>query len=98
MQGNLTETLYAWPEQTFDVADAQKTPLKATRVTTYGVNEVTYMSDKVSCTSDVSEDHLADLVKLGLHRISNPDPEKFAVSLHRKYLCRQMLLCRTNCS
>jgi cysteine dioxygenase len=25
--------------------------------------------------------------KLGLHRISNPDPDNFAISLHRTLLC-----------
>lgn len=38
-------------------------PIK--RSTTYGVDGVTYMSDR-----------------LGLHRVENPSPDDFAVSLH----------------
>jgi cysteine dioxygenase len=35
-----------------------------------------YETDQVAYMSD----------KLGLHRISNPDPNDYAVSLHRKFL------------
>lgn len=30
-------------------------------------------------------DSISQFIQLGLHRISNPDPNNFAVSLHRKY-------------
>lgn len=37
--------------------------------------ETVYNENEVTYMSD----------KLGLHKVSNPDPENFAVSLHRKY-------------
>ena len=38
------------------------------------ISDKTYQTDQVTYMSD----------KLGLHRISNPDKENYAVSLHRK--------------
>lgn len=38
------------------------------------ISEKTYEADQVTYMSD----------KLGLHRISNPNPQEYAVSLHRK--------------
>ncbi|KAF9895385.1 hypothetical protein FE257_000290 [Aspergillus nanangensis] len=64
LKGSLQETLYTWPDQD-KVEHGQKSPPRITKETTYGENQVTYMSDK-----------------LGLHKISNPDPNNFAVSLH----------------
>ncbi|PLB41988.1 putative cysteine dioxygenase Cdo1 [Aspergillus candidus] len=64
LQGSLQETLYAWPDRN-KLQQGQRSPPKVTKETTYGENQVTYMSDK-----------------LGLHKISNPDPNNFAISLH----------------
>jgi cysteine dioxygenase len=67
LKGKLQENLYSWPDQA-KIEDGQTSPPQLTKQTTYGENQVTYMSDK-----------------LGLHRISNPDPEDFAISLHRMF-------------
>ncbi|KAJ6129855.1 hypothetical protein N7512_002635, partial [Penicillium capsulatum] len=64
LKGNLQETLYSWPDKE-KLEHGDISPPHVTRQTTYGENQVTYMSDK-----------------LGLHRISNPDPNNFAISLH----------------
>ncbi|KAJ5938817.1 hypothetical protein N7466_001951 [Penicillium verhagenii] len=64
LKGTLKETLYSWPDQE-KIKHGESAPPQITRKTTFGENEVTYMSDK-----------------LGLHRISNPDPNNFAISLH----------------
>ncbi|KAL4896649.1 RmlC-like cupin domain-containing protein [Aspergillus ambiguus] len=64
LKGSLRETLYDWPDQD-KVKHGQASPPRITKETTYGENQVTYMSDK-----------------LGLHKISNPDHNNFAVSLH----------------
>ncbi|KAF2791011.1 cysteine dioxygenase type I [Melanomma pulvis-pyrius CBS 109.77] len=63
LRGCLVETRYARP--TVELNSERECPLKCIKETTYGTNEVTYMSDQ-----------------LGLHKISNPDPTDFAVSLH----------------
>ncbi|KAF2824985.1 cysteine dioxygenase type I [Ophiobolus disseminans] len=63
LKGSLKETRYAWP--TVSRNNAEERPLQSISSTTYEVNQVTYMSDK-----------------LGLHRIANPDPNGYAVSLH----------------
>lgn len=64
LRGTLQETLFAWPDKE-KLNHGDSSPLRTTKRTIYGENQVTYMSDK-----------------LGLHRISNPDPHNFAVSLH----------------
>ncbi|CAG8291306.1 unnamed protein product [Penicillium salamii] len=64
LKGRLQEDLYSWPNQK-QIDNGEKCPPQLTKQTTYGENQVTYMSDK-----------------LGLHRISNPDHNGFAVSLH----------------
>jgi cysteine dioxygenase len=46
LKGNLQETLYTWPDQD-KVQHGQSSPPEVTKVTTYGENQVTYMSDKV---------------------------------------------------
>ncbi|KAJ9483023.1 hypothetical protein VN97_g10395 [Penicillium thymicola] len=64
LKGKLQEDLYSWPDQK-QIEDGQISPPQLTKQTTYGENQVTYMSDK-----------------LGLHRVSNPDQDNFAISLH----------------
>ncbi|KAB8213978.1 RmlC-like cupin domain-containing protein [Aspergillus novoparasiticus] len=64
LKGSLQETLYSWPDQS-KLEHGQISPPQIRRETTYGENQVTYMSDK-----------------LGLHKISNSDPNNVAVSLH----------------
>ena len=45
------------------------------------ISEKTYQADQVTYMSD----------KLGLHRISNPDPSNYAVSLHCRFTMPQPL-------
>ncbi|KAK6069765.1 cysteine dioxygenase [Seiridium cupressi] len=61
LAGKLTETVY-YPR---DSQASDISPLREKSVSTYGLNEVTYISDQI-----------------GLHRVSNPSPDKIAVSLH----------------
>ncbi|KAL4815223.1 RmlC-like cupin domain-containing protein [Aspergillus spinulosporus] len=46
LKGSLQETLYTWPDQD-KVQHGQSSPPEVTKVTTYGENQVTYMSDKL---------------------------------------------------
>ncbi|KAL4927949.1 putative cysteine dioxygenase Cdo1 [Aspergillus undulatus] len=46
LKGTLQETLYTWPDQD-KVEHGQSSPPEVTKVTTYGENQVTYMSDKL---------------------------------------------------
>ncbi|KAL4741831.1 RmlC-like cupin domain-containing protein [Aspergillus similis] len=46
LKGNLQETLYTWPDQD-KVQHGQSSPPEVSKVTTYGENQVTYMSDKL---------------------------------------------------
>ncbi|KAL4752307.1 hypothetical protein BDW72DRAFT_171538 [Aspergillus terricola var. indicus] len=46
LKGTLQETLYTWPDQD-KVQHGQSSPPEVTKVTTYGENQVTYMSDKL---------------------------------------------------
>lgn len=48
------------------------------------ISEKTYKTDQVTYMSD----------KLGLHRISNPDKENYAVSLHCKSTMGRHLVCK----
>lgn len=65
LKGSLKEFLYSWPEEKSQAPYSPESPLRITKETVYGENQVTYMSDQI-----------------GLHRISNPDPNNYAVSLH----------------
>ncbi|KAJ6036552.1 hypothetical protein N7540_000831 [Penicillium herquei] len=70
LKGRLQETLYSWPDKE-RIEHGEICPPQVTRQTIYKENQVTYMSDKI--------------LKLGLHKIFNPDPEEFAISLHREF-------------
>ncbi|EZF10949.1 hypothetical protein H112_07864 [Trichophyton rubrum D6] len=92
LHGSLKEHRYDWPEQD-KINNGEACPLTVTKETILRENEVAYMSDKVSSTSlslYIRQRMLAWLarltsnIQLGLHKISNPDPNDFAISLHCK--------------
>ncbi|EFE38607.1 cysteine dioxygenase, putative [Trichophyton verrucosum HKI 0517] len=92
LHGSLKEHRYDWPEQD-KINNGEACPLTVTKETTLRENEVAYMSDKVSlplscmcvCIRKRMLAWFAWLtlnIQLGLHKISNPDPNDFAISLH----------------
>ncbi len=78
----MKETLYNWPnEEVLNVGRAS--PLAVKKETVFAENQVTYMSDKVLAVVPTMETSVdAELPQLGLHKISNPDCNNVAVSLH----------------
>lgn len=83
LQGSLTETRYTWPDHSI-VSEGKPSPPRVLKETTFDRDQVFYMSDKVSnharlgCCSRVK----FGVAQLGLHKITNPDPKSYAVSLH----------------
>jgi len=84
IKGSLQETVYHTPEPTGPIANSfthsngnsvEEAPMQVKKQTTYGEDEVAYISDQI-----------------GLHYISNPDPNDVAVSLHCMLPC-----CSTMC-
>ncbi|KAK3400053.1 RmlC-like cupin domain-containing protein [Sordaria brevicollis] len=68
LQGNLTETRYAFPSSSSSPSEPSEPASKPMQVISekvYRENEVAYMADE-----------------LGVHRVWNQDPDNFAVSLH----------------
>ncbi|EGO58973.1 cysteine dioxygenase [Neurospora tetrasperma FGSC 2508] len=70
LQGNLTETRYAFPDSTSSSSSSSSPSSEPERMQViaekvYRENEVAYMADE-----------------LGVHRVWNQDPDNFAVSLH----------------
>lgn len=70
LQGNLTETRYAFPDSTSSSSSSSSPSSEPERMQViaekvYHENEVAYMADE-----------------LGVHRVWNQDPDNFAVSLH----------------
>lgn len=63
LKGTLQETLYTWPDQD-KVEHGQSSPPEVTKVTSYGENQVTYMSDKVCRMKSLSLS-LADFSEAG---------------------------------
>ena len=62
LDGNLTETLYDWPNE------AEKdVPLNKKKASTYGVNEVTYMSDEIGLHRMENPSHSDGCVSLHLY-------------------------------
>ena len=46
LKGSLVETLYEWPNREV-MAETKSAPLKVWKTTEFGVDEVTYIHDKV---------------------------------------------------
>ncbi|CCC11770.1 hypothetical protein SMACR_04752 [Sordaria macrospora] len=66
LQGNLTETRYAFPDSsTSSSSSSESKPMQVISEKVYRENQVAYMADE-----------------LGVHRVWNQDPDNFAVSLH----------------
>ncbi|KAK3487621.1 cysteine dioxygenase [Neurospora hispaniola] len=69
LQGNLTETRYAFPDSTSSSSSSSPSSeperMQVIAEKVYRENEVAYMADE-----------------LGVHRVWNQDPDNFAVSLH----------------
>ena len=84
LKGSLKETLYSWPDQS-TISGGRGSPLQTKKETVYTTNQVTYMSDNVrpTCQIYIPRPMLTFDSQLGLHKISNPDIQEFAVSLHR---------------
>ena len=85
LKGSLKETLYDWPDKAL-LQDGDAAPPNVRKETVFRENEVTYISGLInpkSCSSRMRLKMKAD--QIGLHRISNPDPNVRAVSLHRGY-------------
>lgn len=88
LKGSLTETIYGWPcqhsEHPADCATAPDSVYPSTKHTCSDRSQImgpkelqirketTYEADQVTYMSD----------RLGLHRVSNPSEDEFAVSLH----------------
>lgn len=69
------------------VNDGEVSPLKIKKETIYQRDQVTYISDKVGANlRSVNPAANEWGGQIGLHRISNPDPDNIAVSLHREQL------------
>jgi cysteine dioxygenase len=87
LKGSLRETLYNFPDQEL-VQRGVSAPITVKKETVYQENEVTYISGPLSSilySQFILLTSYAD--QIGLHRISNPDPTNFAVSLHRTAVC-----------
>ncbi len=84
LQGSLKETLYSWPDQS-TARGGVGSPLQTKKQTMYTTDQVTDMSDNVRtlCEIYIPRPTLTFDVQLGVHKISNPDIQEFAVSLHR---------------
>jgi cysteine dioxygenase len=86
LKGSLKETLYDWPDKSL-IQQGQSSPPAVVKETIYNLNQVAYISGG-ACPKSSNRCDLLTLFpdKIGLHRISNPDPNAFAVSLHCKLL------------
>lgn len=83
LQGALTETRYTWPDLC-TVNEGKPSPPRVLKETIFDRDQVTYMSDKVSSPVLLSYCFCVKcgILQLGLHKITNPDPKIYAVSLH----------------
>ncbi|OJJ04083.1 hypothetical protein ASPVEDRAFT_43532 [Aspergillus versicolor CBS 583.65] len=66
LKGTLQETLYTWPDQE-RIEHGQVSPPQVKKVTTYGENQVTYMSDKLGLHKIHNPD--PNNVAISLHRM-----------------------------
>jgi hypothetical protein len=82
LKGSLRETLYNFPDQEL-IRSGASAPITVKKETVYYENEVTYISGMHFSIPRSREILLTSFTdQIGLHRISNPDPTKFSVSLH----------------
>ncbi|EAA58969.1 hypothetical protein AN4081.2 [Aspergillus nidulans FGSC A4] len=78
LKGNLQETLYTWPDQD-KVQHGQSSPPEVTKVTTYGENQVTYMSDKLGLHKIHNPDPNEPAISLHLYTPPNAANYGFCV-------------------
>ncbi|KAL4881300.1 RmlC-like cupin domain-containing protein [Aspergillus karnatakaensis] len=78
LKGTLQETLYTWPDQD-KVQHGQSSPPEVTKVTTYGENQVTYMSDKLGLHKIHNPD--PNNVAISLHLYTPPNAANYGFSV-----------------
>ncbi|KAI9369965.1 RmlC-like cupin domain-containing protein [Aspergillus egyptiacus] len=78
LKGTLQETLYTWPDQD-KVQHGQSSPPEITKVTTYGQNQVTYMSDKLGLHKIHNPD--PNNVAISLHLYTPPNAATYGFSV-----------------
>ncbi|KAJ0422408.1 RmlC-like cupin domain-containing protein [Aspergillus carlsbadensis] len=78
LKGTLQETLYTWPDQD-KVQHGESSPPKITKVTTYGENQVTYMSDQLGLHKIHNPD--PNNVAISLHLYTPPNAANYGFSV-----------------
>ncbi|CEL09126.1 RmlC-like cupin domain-containing protein [Aspergillus pseudodeflectus] len=78
LKGTLRETLYTWPDQD-KVQHGESSPPKITKVTTYGENQVTYMSDQLGLHKIHNPD--PNNVAISLHLYTPPNAANYGFSV-----------------
>ncbi|KAL2826854.1 RmlC-like cupin domain-containing protein [Aspergillus cavernicola] len=78
LKGTLQETLYTWPDQD-KVQHGQSSPPEIKKVTTYGDNQVTYMSDKLGLHKIHNPD--PNNVAISLHLYTPPNAANYGFSV-----------------
>ncbi|KAL2822519.1 RmlC-like cupin domain-containing protein [Aspergillus granulosus] len=78
LKGTLQETLYTWPDQD-KVRHGESSPPQITKVTTYGENQVTYMSDKLGLHKIHNPDPSNVAISLHLYTPPNAATHGFSV-------------------
>ncbi|KAL4871555.1 hypothetical protein BDV12DRAFT_163961 [Aspergillus spectabilis] len=78
LKGTLQETLYTWPDQD-KVEHGQSSPPEVTKVTTYGEDQVTYMSDKLGLHKIHNPD--PNNVAISLHLYTPPNAANYGFSV-----------------
>ncbi|KAL3447924.1 RmlC-like cupin domain-containing protein [Aspergillus insuetus] len=78
LKGNLQETLYTWPDQD-KVQHGELSPPRITKVTTYGENQVTYMSDQLGLHKIHNPD--PNNVAISLHLYTPPNAANYGFSI-----------------
>ncbi|KAL4911242.1 hypothetical protein BDW74DRAFT_6587 [Aspergillus multicolor] len=78
LKGSLQETLYTWPDQD-KVEHGQSSPPQVTKETTYGENQVTYMSDKLGLHKIHNPN--PNEVAISLHLYTPPNAAHYGFSI-----------------
>ncbi|KAL2836616.1 RmlC-like cupin domain-containing protein [Aspergillus pseudoustus] len=78
LKGTLQETLYTWPDQG-KVEGGEPSPLQIAKVTTYGENQVTYMSDKLGLHKIDNPDPKNVAISLHLYTPPNAATRGFSI-------------------
>lgn len=81
LKGKLKETLYSWPDKG-KIEQGETSPLLITKQSTYSENQVTYMSDKVSCPRYSSNDSTILMTGYSSVFIAFPIPTRTILQFH----------------